>query len=253
MLKKEELIKFTETKRLSLKNIEKDYLLELLLYLLSEEVGKDLIFKGGTALYKLYSLNRFSEDLDFTLASKKLKLEPLLYKIIRKLASIGISGKIKEIKKYQTGIAASLLIKGPLYDGSKPSLSYLSLDFSMRERPVYQPVIERIFPSYRDIPSFEVFVMPLEEMLAEKVRSIIMRDKARDVYDTWFLLKKGIKPDLNLINKKLKIHKQTFGYAFFISQLAAKEKTWKQDLQELLIGELPPFYKIKKEILDYFK
>ena len=65
MLERQEIERVAGIKRLSEKNAEKDYLLELLLFLLASETGKKLVFKGGTALYKLYSLNRFSEDLDF--------------------------------------------------------------------------------------------------------------------------------------------------------------------------------------------
>ena len=66
MIKVEELKEIASIKGLDIQLSEKDYLLELLLSILSKEVGRKLIFKGGTALYKMHSLNRFSEDLDFT-------------------------------------------------------------------------------------------------------------------------------------------------------------------------------------------
>ena len=69
MLNREEIERAAKERGEHAKIIEKDYLLEMVLFLIKEH-GKDLIFKGGTALYKLYSLNRFSEDLDFTLYGK---------------------------------------------------------------------------------------------------------------------------------------------------------------------------------------
>ncbi len=45
--------------------IEKDYFQDLLLYQLYKQTNQ-LVFKGGTALYKFYQLPRFSEDLDFS-------------------------------------------------------------------------------------------------------------------------------------------------------------------------------------------
>ena len=70
MLEKEELERISKIKNLGLRNTERDYLLEVLLYIISQNMGRKLVFEGGTALYKFYSLNRFSEDLDFTSVSK---------------------------------------------------------------------------------------------------------------------------------------------------------------------------------------
>ena len=72
MLEKIELEKIAKEKGYSIKNIETDYLLEVLLFVIYREIGRQLVFKGGTALYKFYSLNRFSQDLDFTLNTSKM-------------------------------------------------------------------------------------------------------------------------------------------------------------------------------------
>src|SRR3989344_3824087 len=87
MLNYDELENIARLKRLSLKNIEKDYLQDLILFSIYSFIGKELVFKGGTCLYKLYKLGRFSEDLDFTLtkdidinlANKKLFLYNLKF------------------------------------------------------------------------------------------------------------------------------------------------------------------------------
>ncbi|MBM3303587.1 MAG: nucleotidyl transferase AbiEii/AbiGii toxin family protein [Candidatus Aenigmarchaeota archaeon] len=70
MIPKEMLVE--AAKRKGLKNrehIEKDYFQDLFLYHLCRKTNA-LVFKGGTALYKIYSLQRFSEDLDFSLLGK---------------------------------------------------------------------------------------------------------------------------------------------------------------------------------------
>src|SRR3989344_5801481 len=67
MITKEILMKVAKKKGLLNKEyIEKDYFQDLLLFNIYKQTNL-LIFKGGTALYKLYDLQRFSEDLDFTL------------------------------------------------------------------------------------------------------------------------------------------------------------------------------------------
>ena len=204
MLRKDELAKIAEAKHLSLFNAERDYLLEVILFALYTNMKNELIFKGGTAMYKVYKLNRFSEDLDFTLMKHRQAIPQILQKMIKQLSGIGIFAKIKEIKEYRQQINVYLECKGPLYNGSKESLVFIPLNISLREK-VQHVAFEMLFSSYREIPSFEVYVMEEIEIVAEKVRAILSRDKARDIYDLWFLLKKGIVLDEELVEKKLKI------------------------------------------------
>lgn len=69
MITKELLSAIGKKKGLTNKeHIEKDYFQEVILYNLFRKTN-EFIFKGGTALYKLYNLPRFSEDLDFSLNS----------------------------------------------------------------------------------------------------------------------------------------------------------------------------------------
>lgn len=250
MLEKQEIERVAGIKRLSEKNAEKDYLLELLLFLLASETGKKLVFKGGTALYKLYSLNRFSEDLDFTLDPAKFAVEKLFTKIMKKLKNVGVTGRIKAIEDYANQKNIKLELKGPLFDGNVKNISVLSVNISVKEKPLYEPEPRKIFPQYQDIPAFDVFVMPLNELFAEKVRALLTRHKARDVYDIWFLLSKGAKLDTSDVNKKLKKYGLLFSRKDFIVKLDEKEKSWKPDLGGLVIGELPDFKSVKKSILD---
>ena len=160
MLEKRELERISKIKNLSLKNAEKDYLLEMVLYILSQTAGKRLVFKGGTALYKLYSLNRFSEDLDFTLNSR-LDIPKLFEKIIQKLKAVGTNGRIKELSEYQNQKNIRLELRGPLFDGNPNNLSVILVNISLKEKTIEQPEQRTIFSQYADIPSFDVFLMPL--------------------------------------------------------------------------------------------
>lgn len=251
MIKKDELRKIADAKRLSVENAEKDYLLELLLFYIYSEFGDTLILKGGTALYKLYNLNRFSEDLDFTLNRRRFDLTKFLSKTMRSLSLIGIEGKIK-IERYKNEINVRLQFKGPLYNGSKESLCFMSLNISLRERVVKEVKKELIVPAYREIPSFEVFGMNESEIMAEKVRAIMTRNKPRDVYDLWFLLKRGVNPEISLINKKLNIYKMKFSFGGFVKTVKDKKSFWNTDLKGLIIGDLIGFERVKKEVVGAF-
>ena len=101
MIELDELKKISSIKRLNIKNTERDYLLELILFILYKHIGRKMIFKGGTALYKLYGLDRFSQDLDFTLIDYKLDFKKLLKNIIFDLRNINVHVRIKEFDEYR--------------------------------------------------------------------------------------------------------------------------------------------------------
>ena len=250
-ISKSELTRIAEMKHLTIRNAEKDYLLEFLLYSLSDD-RRSLVFKGGTALYKFYNLNRFSEDLDFDAIGKRFDADKMIKKIIRNLELSGMQRTLPEKIEYGNETNIRFAIRGPLYDGSKNSMSRVTINISKRERPI-SPIMKLLISIFPELPSFELSVLDIEEIAAEKIRCIITREKPRDIYDLWFLSKKGIILDVSLINKKLKIYKLTFNQKKFIEKVNEKQKMWKRDLQDLIIGTLPEFTKIKNDIENWSK
>src|SRR3989344_4387527 len=107
MITKEILMKVAKKKGLLNKEyIEKDYFQDLLLFNIYKQTNL-LIFKGGTALYKLYDLQRFSEDLDFTLIGD-LDIEKTIKKVL-----FNIEGsEIKNIKKLRNSVSIKIALKG---------------------------------------------------------------------------------------------------------------------------------------------
>lgn len=241
-----ELTGIAELKHLELRNAEKDYLLELTLYATSG-FKRFLVFKGGTALYKFYNLNRFSEDLDFDAVGKRTDADSMIKKITRTLELLGMRGTICEKEDYGNETNIRLAIRGPLYDGTKESMSRITVNISRRERPEF--IGDRmLMPSYQEIPSFEISVLHQKEIAAEKIRCIMTREKARDVYDLWFLLKRGTPIDVSLVNRKCKIYNMKFNKETFIEKLGEKKGMWVRDLKGLIIGSLPEFDSLAKEI-----
>ena len=247
MLNYEELENIARLKRLSLANVEKDYLQNLILFSIYSQVSKELVFKGGTCLYKIYKLDRFSEDLDFTL-NGKTDAEKIANKIISDLLLLNIKGKIKEIKEYGNEINVRLIFNGPLYKGGKETQCFIPLNISLKEQVLIDPKGENIVSLYKEIPNFMVFAMHEKEILAEKVRAIFSRQKPRDVYDIWFLLEKNVNFDIELINKKLALYKFKFNMNEFKSRIEKVKGFWQTDLKNLITRELE-FEKAKREIL----
>ncbi|MEK6933539.1 MAG: nucleotidyl transferase AbiEii/AbiGii toxin family protein [Nanoarchaeota archaeon] len=214
-------------------------------------IGKELVFKGGTCLYKIHKLNRFSEDLDFTL-TKRFDVRKLIDFITTDFKLLNINCKIKEIKEYQKEINVRLLFNGPLYKRSKETQCFIPLNISLREQ-VEEAEKSSIYSFYREIPNFEVFSISEREILAEKVRAIFTRQKPRDIYDLFFLLmEKNMEIDKNIIDKKLKLYNIDFEYRKFLDRIGMMKGLWESDLKNLVIGTLPLFNNIKKYLHEKF-
>jgi len=246
MITKAELQGIASFKRLTLVNAELDYFLDICLNTISR-VGHGLVFKGGTALYKFHNLNRFSEDLDFVAEKRKVKLQSLLEEIVRSCHLLGIASRFSEAEQHQRSVSLQMFFNGPLYDGSKGSSARVTIDISLRERPFF---IERLryTPLFKDLGSFELKLLRIDELLAEKVRAVMTREKPRDVYDVWFLLKKGIKIDPNLVDKKLRLNGLKFSKGSFIDAALRKEGLWESDLRRVIIGNFPRLDDVIKDI-----
>lgn len=246
MIIKPELARIAELKHLSLKNAERDYLLELILYS-TLDIGRWLVLKGGTALYKFYNLNRFSEDLDFDVVGRRFDPNVLVGLVLRNLEHIGMPRTSCEKEKHRNEINIRFAVRGPLYDGSRASMSRVTLNLSRRERPTS---LQNMFlaTSYPEIPSFELSVLSAEEIAAEKIRGIMTREKPRDVYDLWFLIKRGTKVDIPKVNRKLRLYGLTFHPKIFCEKLYEKRNMWSRDLRGLMVGALPEFDKVAAEL-----
>ena len=169
---------------------------------------------------------------------------------MKKLKQIGVLGRIKETSLYRNQQNIRFELRGPLFDGNPNTTNLITINISMKEKPIYKPKEERIYPIYRDIPSFTLQVMPIEEIFAEKIRALFTRNKPRDVYDIWFLIKKRSNINIQDINKKLKLYKEKFNEKRFIDKIEEKRKSWNMDLKGLIKENLPDFNIIKKEIIE---
>src|SRR5271157_220921 len=153
MIREKELAEIAGLKHLELRNAEKDYLLELILFATSD-FKRFLVFKGGTALYKFYNLNRFSEDLDFDAVGKRADFDNMINKVKRTLELLGMKGTSIEREDYGDETTFRLAIRGPLFKGARESMSRITINISRRERPEFF-ADRMLVPSYQEIPSFE--------------------------------------------------------------------------------------------------
>jgi predicted nucleotidyltransferase component of viral defense system len=249
LIREKELAEIASTRGISLRNIERDYLLDVCLHAVSR-YRMALVLKGGTALYKFHGLGRFSEDLDFVLGKRRLDLERVRDTVVRSCELLGIGWVLGRFDRYRNETNMDLHLRGPLYDGRKESMTRVAFNVSLREAP--QEVEPTFLTSlYREIPSFELYLMSAREMMAEKVRAIMTRDKPRDVYDLWFLCMKGIDLDKGLVRRKLRLHDLDYTLDSLLSAAALRRGAWKRDLGSLVMARLPDFQEVMDAIREH--
>lgn len=242
MLTRRDLDKYKNSLDFNLGQTQADYIQHVFLYFLYRKIKDELVFKGGTCLQKTFGLGRFSEDLDFTMRGKvNIKT------IAENITDFGYDTEIVKEKKERMNTSFLLKAKGPLYDGTEKSLAYVRVEISTREEVILRPDIKAVTPLYHDLPPYTLSIMKIEEIMAEKVRAIITREKARDIYDLWFLLRKGVKADFVLIDKKLNYYNTEFNFKIFSDALQKRNRIWKRELKPL-VARLPEFKEVINEI-----
>lgn len=172
--------------------IEKDYAITWLLRGIYQENSglKDiLVLKGGTAIRKVYfpAAWRFSEDLDFTTigstgAEEIRKLIQQVFEVL--LGESGIDYSLESFHIADGAAIANAQFYGPLNFPNR-----IRHDITLKEKMVLEPQWRPIKTRFSDLPEFKVLTYSLDEILAEKIRSIMQRGYSRDYYDVWRLLK----------------------------------------------------------------
>ena len=233
--------------------IYKDYVITVILEKISHiSDSNDLVFKGGTCLKKIYfEETRFSVDIDFTCLQEDAP-EKMINDLKDELENNTIRSvtfdKIREHGRW--GDSVSYKVK---YKDLNEHPNSVKIDLSLRELPILEPRIRDILnPDYDNIPNFKLYVFPLKEILAEKVRAVFTRKMARDVFDVWFLLRKGIDLDLRLVERKIAIYEDIeFKKEDFIYKLEEKRDNWERDLR-MLVPEAPSYEMVRDDIEDVF-
>lgn len=230
----------------NLGQLEKDYLQHAFLASIYSVSSTEFVFKGGTALQKTCGLDRFSEDLDFTFNAEAppAKFIDEAITALKPFTEALIASK----KEQPASFTYRVKMKGPLYDGAERTMHSITLEINKREKILRKPRAIKVVPLYSDLRPYVAYVMAIEEMLAEKIRAILTRNKARDVYDLWFLLRKNTKCDLGLINKKLEYYALKFNFAEFRQSILEKQRVWKPELGVLLKG-IPDFKEVSGYVL----
>lgn len=257
--------------------IEKDYVLSWILKGIAqhEQLSKSIVFKGGTVLKKIYFEDyRFSEDLDFTLLNnarrpasrrsgpdrQEIPNEQIFawfketFEYVLEEANIPLE-IIDNNEHEDGGINFYISYVGPL--GGQKANKRVKVDISRSETLEFAPVIKPVFESYTDLDEYKLLCYPLEEVLVEKMRSVMQRMQARDFYDIWFLLEQhGMDPAFHMNEFAKKCASKNLNHLDFPKKLAERllqyKGRWQSSMSEQ-IKDLPGFEQVEREVQRHFK
>lgn len=164
---------------------EKDYVLSWLLAALSTTGPAGLVFKGGTALRRCwFDEYRYSEDLDFTIERTAAATLPdaigTWFPWIREACGVSCGWAAEPVIEGD-GLQAFVEFRGPL----RAEPRQIKLDVSWDERILTPVATKGLRSPYTDLDgaSYPLQVYSLDEIWAEKARSLLQRTEPRDVYD----------------------------------------------------------------------
>jgi predicted nucleotidyltransferase component of viral defense system len=225
--------------KVPLGTIEKDYAVTNLLLVISQfpKINK-MIFKGGTAIKKIYFQDtRFSEDIDFTCIDDiSNELDEFLRNEIK-----NIDLNFQEVKSVETkGNSRKFSVK---YKDFNNHPNNVKIDLSLRENVLNKTKNLPVLHIYK-LTNSKIRTMSLEEIMSEKIRAIIYSPQPRHLYDIWYLLNKKVTVNPELVNKKIALYNKEFNFDTFVESINGLKKDWEVDLNALLPQNPPIFDKV---------
>ena len=243
--------------------IEKDYILSWILQgmAMHNELSKAIAFKGGTVLKKAYFEDyRFSEDLDFTLLDDSISNKQIFdyfngaFEYVREEANIPLE-IIDDNEHEDGGINFYISYIGPL--GGMGTNKRVKVDISRSEHLQFEPILQEVSLTYSDQEEHKLLCYSLEEILIEKLRSVMQRMQARDFYDIWYLLEiHGLEIDFYVNEFIAKCESKKVNSSDFFKKLEQRlpqyKARWQKSMKEQ-IQDLPEFGQVEREIMRQLK
>lgn len=223
--------------------LTKDYFVTLLLYLIRDVEG--IYFKGGTAINKiLLNHSRLSEDIDFTLTRDIAEVKKEIIPIVQKS---GLFEDVTEDKSVDDFIRLVAHYKG--FTGEKDTVF---IDLNKRGTLLKKPEEHKINHFYAPfIPEFSIKTLAKEEMIAEKLKATITKNKPRDHYDIYMIIKNNLPINVSLAREKCKGSGKEFSIINMFNKANKLKFRWDKDMASL-IAEPITFEEVIKFLAKHF-
>lgn len=160
-------------------NVKREYFQHLILsYFYQQAKASTIYFKGGTALRIIYQSPRFSEDLDFNVEGLEIKtVEEIILDTLSQIQKENVKVNIQESKETSGGYFATLEFE---------DTTLINLQISFREKGTRGEVVT-ITNDF--IPPYTIVALSPKQLVGEKMRALLKRQKPRDFYDLYFIFR----------------------------------------------------------------
>ena len=176
---------------------------DILRALHASDLGKSLVFQGGTALRLCYGNQRYSEDLDFV---RSAPLEPTHFEHFKETLKtsiaeryeldVRISDPKRSLNQRTTDASIAVHRFTAMIAIDKPGFKNQKIHIEIADIPAYDARPRMINNPYAEYGAGPVMlnVSSEKEILADKVIAVAGRDyiKARDIWDIKWLRDRGI-------------------------------------------------------------
>ena len=216
------------------RNVLREYYQNLFLSYFYQTKQSDLFFfKGGTALRIVFKSPRFSEDLDFTASGDFPTFEQILEEVLIAIQQEGIETKIIESKTTTNGFFA--ILEAPIHGETIE----VQLQASQREKKKISG--EKAIIVTDIIPAYVLQTLEKQELFSEKIEALLSRQRIRDFFDLYFILRSGIK--IPIIDEKRQevmqiVESHQGGFTELKEFLPRSFLSIVKDLKQILISEL---------------
>jgi len=240
------LTRIADTQDIDAKTVERDYILTHVLAAISRQPrNHGMIFKGGTALRLCYFEGyRYSADLDFSLQTDANPAEAL-ESVNAALGELAQRIGFPHLTVAQDG-------KHIEYVGPLGKQRDLKLDLATDEL-VEETATLPLFARYPDQPEVEVEAYTLPEIAAEKLRCVIQRLQARDLFDLneLFAIHTLDLDEIWPVFERKALHKNIDPGRFnetFEQRMPRWKSRWEREMSEHLAGEPEPFKTVERSV-----
>lgn len=176
---------------------------------------EDAVFHGGTAIWRCYGGNRFSEDIDLYLPNDKKVNE--IFNSFEKNGLVPLKKKVTKKGVYSKFKYNRVIVR---FEAVFKNIDSILVDYNLVNGN-----------------SITIYSLSPESLIVEKTNAYLNRLKIRDLYDVFFLLK--------LVKEKNKLN-------FFLNKLIKnyKQPVDENNLKTLIINGIIPS---SKKMMEYVK
>ena len=138
------------------------------------------------------------------------------------------------------------------YKGFSTEHDEVFIDLNKRAKLMRAPESHAVHQFYEPfIPQFSIKTLAAEELIAEKVEATMQRNKPRDHFDVYQIIRAKLPINLELVREKCNAAKIEFSIVSMFNKAKTLKNRWDEDMTSLL-AEPVSFKTVMQFLAEYF-